>query len=211
MTFNLLDHYFKIYRYINLEHLPISRAEHPGHIIFPEQLNRNLPRRADIIFGERRRSVYYASVEDGEYIEPIIKIDYAFRRDEIGLLYEKLRTISWMLESDKWSHEVQTDVIPVLSDAEKLLEIKRRRYNVVTELKGLAKRFSTKEFNLEGKTLEIFEKYQLLVNSYVDAGSALLRDAISSYDADWLDKVNPTTGNTPREVFYKYFSIGVLS
>lgn len=201
---------YKIYNYVNPENQPLSRSLHPGHIIFPEALNRNLPKKSEIILGERRRSVYCDRVENGEYIEPIIKIAYAFKRDEMGLVYEKVRTIAWMLESDKWSRDVQSDIIPIISDAEKLTEIKRRRYNVVTELKGLAKQYSTPEFNLEGKTLEIFENYQLEVNSYIDAGSAKLRDAIASDNAGWLDIKNPATNNTPREVFYKYFSIGVL-
>lgn len=209
MTFDLSNYCYKIYRYVGLSMGSHCPSTHPGHIIFPDQLNTNLPKKSDIIYGERRRSVYYDRVEDKQYIEPIIKIDYAFKRDEMGLVYKKLRTISWMLESDKWSTEVQTDVIPVISEASKLLEIKRRRYNVVTELKGLAKKYSTEQFNLEGKTLEIFEEFQLYVNSYIDAGSAKLRNAIAQYDADWLDAVNPETGNKPRDIFLKYFSIGL--
>lgn len=200
---------YKIYNYVNPENQPLSLSLHPGHIIFPDQLNKNLPKKSEIILGERRRSVYYDRVEDGKYIEPIIKIAYAFKRDESGLVYEKVRTIAWILESGKWSNELQTDIIPIISDAEKLTEIKRRRYNVVTELKGLAKKYSTPEFNLEGKTLEIFENYQLFVNSYIDAGSAKLRDAIAEDNADWLDVTNPATNNTPREIFNQYFSIGL--
>lgn len=194
---------YKIYRYVLPEHLPFSLSAHPGYIIFPQQLTKNLPRKQDLVLGERRRSVYCARYVDGEYIEPIVKIDYAFKRDDDGLAYQKLRTISWMLEGDKWSREVQTDVIP-LSPSQQLIEIKRRRYNLVTELKGLAKLFG-----LENRTLEIFEKYQLEVNSYIDAGSSKLRDACAQDNADWLDEINAVTGNKPRDVFIMYFSIGL--
>lgn len=200
---------FKLYRYINPEHHPISTEAHPGHIIFPQQLNTNLPKKVDLRRGERRRSTYYDRVVDNRYIEPIVKIDYAFHRDEFGLVHQKLQTISWMLENEKWSSSVQTDRIPVVSEAEKLLEIKRRRLNIVTELKSLGKKYSTPEFDLSGKTLEIFEEFQLLINSYVDAGSTKLRNAFLTNKAEWLDEVNPVTGNKPRDIFVAYFSIGV--
>lgn len=205
MTFNVTDHYFKIYRYVAPEHHPRSLCTHPGSIIFPEQLTRELPKKQDLVLGERRRSIYCDRFVEGEYLEPIVKIDYAFKRDESGLAYEKLRTISWMLESDNWSTEVQTDIIP-LSEQQQLIEIKRRRYNIVTELRGLAKKFG-----LEDKALQIFEKYQLELGSYIDGGSTLLRDAIGNDSAPWLDIINPLTGNPPRQVFQQYFSIGVVA
>lgn len=200
---------YKIYRYIAPENQPVSQSIHPGHIIFPDQLTRHLPKVQNIVLGERRRSVYYDRYSDGEYVEPIVKIDYAYKRQETGLVYLKIRTISWMLENDRWSREVQSDRIPVINEAQKLLEIKRRRSNVISELKGLAKKYSTEQFNLEGKTLEIFEEFQLYVNSYVDAGSSKLKNAIATYDADWLDVANPETGNKPRDIFLTYFSIGL--
>ena len=196
---------YKIYRYVAPENQPATPSYHPGSIIFPDQLTQHLPKVQNIILGERRRSVYYDRFTDGEYTEPIVKIDYAFKRHKNGLAYSKIRTVSWMLESDRYSSDVQTDFIPI-NESQSLAEIKRRRYNITIELKGLAKKFG-----LEDRTLEIFEKYQLLVNSYIDAGSSRLRNAIGSDSANWLDERNSTTNNTPREVFQKYFSIGTTA
>ena len=201
--------FYKIYRYLEPWELRSNLSQHPGYIIFPDSLNRNLPKKPTIHLGERRKSVYYDRFENGEYIDPIIKVEYSFKREDQGLVYEKLRTICWQLENDKWSSDVQTDVIPVVSEGEKLREIKRRRANIIDELKGLAKKFTTSDIPLEAKILEIFEENQLLINSYIDAGSAKFRDAIGSSKEDWLDTIIPATGNKSRDVLVQYLSIGL--
>ena len=167
-----MENYYKIYRYREPWQLPTNLDLHPGSIIFPEQLNKNLPKEPNIYLGERRQTIYYDRYEDGQYQDPIIKIAYAFKRDDTGLVFEKIKTIVWCLESGKWSSQTQQDSIPVVSESVKLQEIKRRRSNIIDELKGLAKKFSTAEIPLEAKILEVFEENQLLINSYIDAGSA---------------------------------------
>ena len=204
-----MDNYFKIYRYREPFELPQSLDIHPGSIIFPEQLNKNLPKEPTIYLGERRQTIYYDRYEDEQYKDPIIKIAYAFKRDDAGLVYEKIRTIVWCLESGKWSSQTQQDSIPVVSEALKLQEIKRRRSNIIDELKGLAKKFSTAEIPLEAKILAVFEENQLLINSYIDAGSAKFRNAIASSSESWLDAVVPATGNKSRDIIVSYLSIGL--
>lgn len=205
-----MSNFYKIYRYIDPEDQPQNLSKHPGSIIFPDQLNRNLPKRTDIILGERRRTTYFDRYENDQFIEPIIEINYHFERDQQGLVFEKMRSIAWMLESEAWSEETQVDYIPVVGAAEKLAEIKRRRYNIISELKGLAKKFSTAENQLERRILEIFEENQLLINTYIDAGSSKFRNAIQNSDQAWLDVVIPATGNKSRDVLTQYLSIGLV-
>lgn len=200
---------YKIYRYLEPWQLPSSLDVHPGHIIFPDQLNKNLPKEPTIYLGERRKSTYYDRFENGEYVDPIIKIAYAFKRDDKGFVYEKVKTIVWCLKDDNWSSQTQIDFIPVVSESEKIIEIKRRRTNIINELKGLAKKFDTVELPLESRILTVMEENQLLVNSYIDAGSAKFRDAIAQSNADWLDEVVVATGNKPRDIFLTYLSIGL--
>ena len=200
---------YKIYRYREPWQLPSSLDVHPGDIIFPEQLNKNLPKQPIIYLGERRKSIYYDRYENKEYFDPIIKIAYAFKRDEQGLVYEKIKTIAWCLENNKWSTQIQQDSIPVISEAEKLQEIKRRRENIINELKGLAKNFSTAELPLEAKILQVFEENQILINSYIDAGSPKFRNALAESTESWLDVVIPATGNKSRDVLVQYLSIGL--
>lgn len=200
---------YKIYRYVNeVKDLYLS----PSGIIFPTQLNKELPKYQDIIQGERRRTIFYDRYdrETKSYLEPIIKLDYAYKRDKQGLVTEKIRTISWMLENGKWSKKTQTDVIPYVKEEDRLNEIERRRANIIRELKGLAKKFSTPKLNLEERIPEIFEKYQLEKGMYVDAGSSRFRDAIAKDKEKWLDKTIKVTGNSSREVLYSYLSIGVI-
>lgn len=203
--------HYKIYRYRQPWQLPPSLDIHPGDIIFPEQLNRDLPKQTIIELGERRQSIYYDRYRDGEYLDPIIKVDYVFNRDERGFVFEKVRTISWCLEDGTWSQQTQKDFIPVVSQAEQITELKRRRENIINELKGLAKKYSTTQLPLEAKILEVFEANQVLINSYIDAGSPKFRDAISISTEPWLDEVVVATGNTSRDILLSYLSIGLAN
>lgn len=204
---------FKIYRYREPWQLPQSLDVHPGSIIFDEgkDLTKRLPKYSTIYLGERRKSVYYDRYDKDtqQYAEPIVQVVYGFKRDEKGLVTEKVRNIQWYLESGNLSPDGQLDIIPITEDATKLKEIERRRSNLINELKGLAKKFSTDELNLEIKIPEIFEKYQLEKGMYVDAGSARFRDAIASDNTDWLDETIVATGNTSRQVLTQYLSIGL--
>lgn len=206
---SISDFYYKIYRYVAPENLPASLTLSPKNIIFPQQLDRNLPKKPPkIVYGERVQSVYCDRYEGGEFHEPIIKVDYQFFRDESGFVQQKQRTISWMLESGEWSSNTKADLIPIAGELAQLAEIKRRRSNIVDELKSLAKKYSTEQIPLTDKIREVFEANQVLINSYIDAGSPQFRDAIASSKESWLDVVVPATGNSSREVLLDYLLIG---
>ena len=103
---------FLIYNYINPEHHPESIAQFPGHIIFPQQLNRiGIPKETTIFLGERIKSVYYDRIdEEGNYQDPFIKVDYVFGRNEKGLVLSKGTTISYMLDTGEWSDQTKSGV-----------------------------------------------------------------------------------------------------
>ena len=196
---------YKIYRYIEPWQLPQSLDIHPGHIIFPESLNKNLPKKQFIALGERVKTIFFARFEENVFVEPIVKIDYRFNRDESGLLNNKVRTIQWRLSDDTWSERKQTDVIPVTSNENKLREIKRRRRNIVSEVAGLSK-----DIGLESALTDLYSRYAIEINQYLESGLPSLRDAIASNtDLSWLDRETSNPNVTVRQFLVKYFSIGV--
>lgn len=196
---------YKIYRYIPLEQIPYSLSVHPGSIIFPDGLNRNLPKKTFIALGERVKTIYFDRYIDDRFTEPIIKIDYTFNRDDRGLLIDKQRIISWRLEDETWSHWTQTDVIPVTSNAEKLAEIKRRRTNIVSEVAGLSK-----DIGLLSAIGDLYSRYALQINKYIESGLPDLRNAIgSNTDLSWLDNQTSNPNVTVRQFLMNYFSIGI--
>lgn len=196
---------YKIYRYVEPWQLPPSLDIHPGHIVFPETLSRNLPKKQFIALGERVKTIFFDRFEDNVFVEPIIKIDYRFNRDEYGLLKNKEQTISWRLEDETWSEQRQHDVIPVTSNEKKLQEIKRRRKNIVDEVAGLSK-----DIGLKSALTDLYARYFKEINLYVDSGLPDFAEALSqNEDLDWLD--NPTTNSkvTVRQFLIRYFSIGL--
>ena len=194
---------YQIYEYTNI----LEGSVHPRNIIFPDSLNRNLPKETKILKGERIQSIYYDNYDfDTEtFSKPVVKVDYVFVRDEKGLLKYKERTITWAFKSGNWSPEVQYDVIPMTSTSEKLNEIKRRRSNIVEETKSLAEKLG-----ILSATLDVFSKYDREVSRYINAGSADLANAIiSDTEFGWLD--GPTITNPKvniRQFLYSYFIIG---
>lgn len=196
---------YKIYRYIEPWQHPGSLDIHPGHIIFPNSLNRHLPKKSFIALGERVKTIYFDAIEDKRFAEPIIKIDYRFNRDDRGLLIDKQRTISWRLEDDTWSKETQLDTIPVTSNAEKLTEIKRRRSNIVTEVAGLSR-----DIGLESALTDLYSRYALEISKYKESGLSELRNAIASNtDLTWLDRQTSNPNVSVRQFLMNYFSIGL--
>ena len=197
---------YKIYRYIEPQNHPLSLDVHPGSIIFPDQLNRHLPKKAFIALGERVKTIYFDRLShDGVFEEPVIKIEYKFNRDDSGLLIDKQRTISWRTEDDTWSEETQTDVIPVTSNAEKLTEIKRRRANIVTEVSGLSK-----DIGLSSALGDLYSRYTLEIEQYTQSGLPSLKDAIANNtDLTWLDQPTSNPNISVRQFLMNYFSIGV--
>lgn len=198
---------YKIYRYIEPWQLPGNLSVHPGHIVFPDSLTKHLPKKIFIALGERVKTIYFDRLEDQKFIEPIIKIEYKFNRDERGLLIDKQRTISWRLENEIWSGETKTDTIPVTSNAEKLTEIKRRRANVVTEVSGLSK-----DIGLSSALGDLYSRYVIEIEQYTQSGLPNLRDAIANNtDLSWLDQPTSNPNVSVRQFLINYFSIGVYA
>ena len=195
---------YKIYRYVNK---PVDSYAHPGSIIFPENLNKHLPKKQFIALGERRKTIYFDRVEEGIYQEPIIKVDYKFNRDELGYLFSKEREISWRLEDDTWSDEVQLDLIPVASSQERLDEIKRRRSNIILEAAGLSK-----DIGLETAMSELYDKYLTEIELYKNSGSPSFARALEEdRELSWLDEPTPANPKeTVREFLMRYFLIATF-
>ena len=196
---------YKIYRYLEPWQVPHSLSIHPGSIIFPDSLNKHLPKKTFIALGERVKTIYFDRFTGGVFIEPVIKIEYKFNRDERGLLIDKQRTISWRTEDDVWSEETQTDVIPITSNAEKLTEIKRRRANIVTEVSGLSK-----DIGLSSALSDLYSRYVLEIEQYVQSGLPSLSNAIANNtDLPWLDQPTSNPNVSVRQFLMNYFSIGL--
>ena len=196
---------YKIYRYLEPWQVNSDLSVYPSSIIFPDSLNRHLPKKTFVALGERVKTIYFDRFVDNKFIEPIIKIDYSFNRDQRGLLIDKQRIISWRLEDDTWSDQTQTDIIPVTSNAEKLTEIKRRRGNIVTEVAGLSK-----DIGLNEALTDLYDRYAIEINQYGESGLPNLRDAIANNtDLTWLDRSTSNPNVNVRQFLISYFSIGV--
>ena len=196
---------YKIYRYLEPWQLPPSLDIHPGHIVFPDSLNRNLPKKQFIALGERRKTIFFDRFEDDKFIDPVIKVDYRFNRDEAGLLKSKERSISWQLEDNTWSKKAQEDIIPVISNEKKLQEIKRRRRNIVDEVAGLSV-----DIGLESALTDLYARYYREISLYVDSGLLDFKEALNNNtDLYWLDRPTPSNSKiTVRQFLTNYFSVG---
>lgn len=188
---------FKIYRYINPE-FAAHPDDFPGHIIFPDSLNKSLPKQNTILDGERINSTWYDSWDNTNgFQDEIVKIDYVFFRDTDGFLEHKVKTVSWQLENDTWSPITQTDTIPVTSNTDRLEEIRKRRANVVVEVKGLAQ-----DIGLAQGIKDIYNTYMNEVSLYIEAGEPDLKDAIlADTTHTWLDNLTPYPPIIPIRTF----------
>lgn len=176
----------------------------PYTVNWQTDLTQSLHKQTFVVKGERRSSVYYKYFQEDTqtYDHKILRVDYTFVRDENGLVQKRIKVISWVRQDGSWGDATKTEISHVSDPREKLREIKIRRSNIIDELKGLGKLFG-----LGDKITPFFEKYSIEADQFVEGGSRLLRDAIAQSDEAWLDEVIPATGNTPREVFYDYFSV----
>ncbi len=189
--------------YLLWDVVPPEQREDPT--IAPQKLdfrNWGLPFQEVIRFGHKQSTIYYKNYDydSQKYTQPVVKCDRA-------VTYEKnqpiklTKTVAWMLSDGNWGVSFTFNQ-PINSPLEFW---QKRRSRIIIELKDLAQ-----SFDLSDRILPLFEKYQTLVDSYRDAGSAKFRDAIANSSESWLDIVTPETGNKPRDVLVEYLSIGVV-
>ena len=196
---------YKIHRYTSeVEDI----YSHPATIIFPDNLNKHLPKKDFIALGEKVKIIYFDRLENNVFVEPIIKIEYEFIRDDIGYLKHIVRKISWALENNLWSKKTQVDLIPVASNQEKLLEIEKRRQNIISEVAGLSR-----DIELKTALSDLYSKYNTEINLYLKSGSTALAVAVeNNTDLLWLNDPTPSNKNkTVREFLIEYFTIGVTT
>lgn len=177
----------------------------PSHIIFPIQLDFTLYKKTYRNLGERLRTVYYASYDEttGEHSEEVIKVEYEFTRDADGLLIKRDRVIHWMLKNGEWSSQTKTITKYFSNTLDKVREITTRRKNLIDELKSLAE-----DAGLSQQTEELFERYAVESDIYINTGSRLLIDAITADAAPWLDVIGETSGVPIRQTILFMLEIG---
>ena len=196
---------FKIYRYVDPDFLPLCLRVHPGWLIFPEGLNKNLPKKHFIALGERVKTIFFDRYEDGRFIDPIIKIDYKFNRDEFGYLVEREKTVSWQLENNSWATRTQLDIIPVSSNQEKISELKKRRQNIVDEVAGLSKKIG-----LGTALTDLYKRYFKEIELYTQSGLDDFAIALNkNTDLPWLERPTSNPNISVRDFLINYFSIGL--
>lgn len=198
--------YYKIYRYVEPE-LAVDREHPPVSIIFPDSLTRALPKSATILDGEKINQTWYDSWDDTNgFQDPIVKVDYVYNRDVDGYLESVTKTVSWGLEDDTYSPLTQVDIIPATNNTEKQAEIRQRRANVVSEVKGLAI-----DIGLAQGIKDIYGTYALEVGKYVESGLPDLKDAITADTTyTWLDNNTVSPPIIPIRTFLvAKFSVGL--
>lgn len=197
---------YLIYQYVNPGLFGLTEYDHPGNIVFPDQLNQNLYKDYKLYYGEKINSTFYAEydLENGQLFKPVVKVDYVYHRGEDYLLKYKERTVTWAYEDGTWSDVVQTDIIPYLTNAKKLHEIKIVRANVTEEAESLAKQLGLFEY-----VQQLFEKYLDHITLYKEAGSPkFAQDILNDQEhAGWLDQRTPDDKMTVREFLYSFFMI----
>ena len=182
---------------------PEQRTQSP--YIAPRNIdfrNWGLPFKEVNRFGHKQSVRYYASYDfdTKEYDNVLVKVDRAVTYE--GATPIKLtRTVCWRLDNDTWGDPF-TWSEPIRSPQLFLKKVRERGINELIEI--------AEAFGFQAQIVELFEKYQLLVDSYRDAGSAKFRNAIAIDEAAWLDALNEATGNKPRDVLVQYLSIGVV-
>lgn len=150
-----------------------------------------------ILFGHKVSTIYYKNID---FTAPIFKCDRVANYED-GQPISLTRTPAFKKSDGSWGGS-STYTVAIYDP---LAFWQKRRSRIVNELKKLAA-----DTGLSAQILPVFEEYQTLVDSYRDAGSPKLRNAIASSTELWLDKVNLATGNKPRDVLVQYLSIGVV-
>lgn len=159
-------------------------------------------------YGQKISTVYYQSYDFANkvYSNPVVKcdrvVDYDFNNSPIKLT----KSIFWRLSDGTWKAGLSWEE-PIIDP---LAFWQKRRSRIVNQLKKLAFDFSTEEFPLEEYLVRFFEQNQVLINSYIDAGSGLLQKAVKHSSEKWIDVVIEATGNSSREVLLDYLSKGVF-
>lgn len=200
---NLIEEapYFLIWDFMDVPD-DFDKTQHPGDIIFPQQLKQYLPKKSFMSFGERVKSLYFTNKA---YNKAVIRVEYVFHRDEAKLkLLKIVQTIAWKLSDGTWSPAVKVMEIPVTDPNEQSRELKRRRGNIIDQLKGLAVSMDIGDY-----VLQLFERFLLEESLYVQAGSQALYKAIrDDEDLDWLN-ANLPNGFPARATLLSYLSIGL--
>lgn len=158
-------------------------------------------------YGRKISVIYYQDFDDASdrYSNPIARVVWNTKFDKSQnppIPIKQIKKISWRSSDGKWSSD-KLATLPI-RNPEVYLSVMRSR--VIDELTYLAA-----EFGLKEQILELYKKYQRQIILYKDGGSPQFRDAIATEnDEAWLDRVNPKTGNKPRDVLVKYLSISVV-
>lgn len=199
---------YKIYDLMAPEH-GTNRLEHPGSIVYPQQLSSTVYSKHFRVDGERVKTIYYCHFDEVNktYSDAIIKEDYVYFRDEVGELIKIEVKISWMLKSGAWSPETKMFTKPFTDSDKKLDEIRMRRSNIVSEVSGAAK-----DINLTSAIAQLYDKYFLEIAQYKEAGSKKLFTAITTDDEFvWLDYPTSNPAYTIRMWLQSKFSIAVVN
>ena len=198
---------YLIYKFLDRPIGNLTPYDKPASIIFPDQLNSNLYKEHKLLYGEKVETIYYAgfNIETSRLSSPVIKITYKYIRDESYFLKYKEREIFWAYEGGEWSKDTQKDIIPYLSQAKKINEIKMLRNNIVDEAESLAKELGLFEY-----VQELFEKYLDNITLYREAGSRKFSINIATDEEHsfWLDEKTPDQKMTIREFLVGFFMIG---
>lgn len=198
---------YKIYGYVAPENA-LDHSQFPGSIVIPQQLD--LPLYSDggvVEMGERISETWYSTYdeENSKLSDPVAKFLYKFDRDAKGFVIKVKTTVKYTYTNGEWSEQTKSWDKPVLSTDAKMREIKRRRENVVIDLKKRAT-----DFKLSGAIGSLFKRYLAEIALYIESGDISLREAIknnSEEGFEWLDRELPQ-GVTIRKFLVFNFSIG---
>ena len=200
---------FKLYDFVEPE-MATDRFKPPHPILIPQQLSADLFPHKEFVWGERVSTTWYATfdMETQSFKDPVVKMSYRFDRDEEGLLVGRKITISWTYRDGTWSEETKSRYTHIIDSEYKLGEIKKRRQNVISELKG-----SARDTGLGSAITMLFDDYLIEVQKYVEAGSTDMRDAIMAKEAvdayAWLNAPTRVEGITVRQHLAYAFGIGI--
>ena len=160
------------------------------------------PKKETISYGLKRSVIFYDrfNKDRGVYEDPLLSIAWQTIFEEVTPI-EQIRRVSWKSYATFWTHP-HVSHQPVRNPK---VFLQKRRSRIIEELVDLATKADLKD-----KILKLYEDYQSLIILYKDGGSLEFRDAIAKSKEPWLDRVNETTGNKPREVLVKYLSIGTV-
>ena len=158
------------------------------------------PKKETIRYGLKRTVIFYDryNEQSSVYEDPLLSIAWQTIFDGPNPV-KQIRRCSWIWSDNTWSAP-HISSQPVRNPK---VFLQKRRSRIIEELVDLATKADLKD-----KILKLYEDYQSLIILYKDAGSLEFRDAIAESKEPWLDRVNETTGNKPREVLVKYLSIG---